>query len=259
MDVGLAAITAWVGQFIWPFERIGAAFMVAPLFSAGTVPARLRLGMAFVTVIAVWPFIPEPPAVSIFSARALIITFQQIAIGAAIGFILRLMFEAVNLGGQVIATTMGIGFASTVDPARGIRVTVLSQYFTLLTALIFLALNGHLIFIKMMANSFRMMPVGSGGLTGQSFQAVAAFGTQMFAGAVRVALPAVIALLVVNLAFGVMSRAAPTLNLFAVGFPLTMLLGFVVVWLSLRNLLPNITALGNEAFGLIGHLLVPAR
>lgn len=255
MDVQLADVAAWVGQFLWPFERVGAAFMVAPLFSAAMVPARIRLGMAFLTVVAVWPLLPAVPAVSPFGAAALTITFQQLAIGAAMGFILRLMFEAISVGGQVVATTMGLGFASTVDPEHGVRVPVVSQYFTILTALIFLGLNGHLIFIKVIAGSFNTLPIGSGGLTGQGFHAVAAFGTHMFMGAVLVALPALIALLVVNLSFGVMSRAAPTLNLFAVGFPITMLLGFIVIWMSLRNLLPNISLLSNQAFGLLNRLL----
>jgi flagellar biosynthetic protein FliR len=259
MHVELADIVAWIGRFLWPFERIGAAFMVAPLFSATMVPKRLRLAIAFAVTVAVVPLVTHTPAVSPFGMAGLVITFQQLLIGTAMGFILRLMFEAVSLGGQVVAMTMGLGFAYTVDPERGVNTGLVSQYFMLLTSLLFLSLNGHLILIQVIVGSFKTLPVGATGLGSDGLWSLVGFAGQMFAGAVRVALPAVIALLVINLSFGVMSRAAPTLNLFAVGFPITMFLGMVVIWLSLGNLLPNLSSLGDNAFGLMHNLVAPGH
>jgi flagellar biosynthetic protein FliR len=257
MHLELADIVAWIGRFLWPFERIGAVFMVAPVFSAQLVPKRLRLGLAFIITVAVLPFVGSMPAVSPFGAEGLVITFQQLVIGAAIGFILALVFQAISIGGQVIAMTMGLGFAYSIDPEHVAHMPVVSQYFLIVTTLLFLALNGHLVLIKVIANSFHSLPVGTAGLGSNGLWALLQFAGRMFEGAVRVALPAVVGILIVNLSFGVMSRAAPTLNLFAVGFPVTMFFGIVIVWLSLGDLLPNLQSIGHDAFGLMGHLLAP--
>ena len=131
---------------------------------------------------------------------------------------------------------MGLGFAFNVDPLRGASTPVLGQLYMLLVTLTFLALNGHLVLIETLAQGFTTLPVGMSRLRRRRRSGIiAAWGSQLFAGALAVALPGMTALLVVNLAFGVMSRAAPTLNLFAVGFPVTLIAGLVIVYAGLPS------------------------
>jgi flagellar biosynthetic protein FliR len=146
-----------------------------------------------------------------------------------------MMFDALVIGGQTVAMTMGLGFAMLVDPHRGVSVPVLSQFFVIIGILTFLSLNGHLALLQMVADSFELLPVGEL-VSVASIWWIVQWGSQMFVGAVSIALPAVISILVVNIAFGVMSRAAPTLNLFAIGFPAALLVGFIVLLLSMQSL-----------------------
>ena len=176
------------------------------------------------------------------------ITLQQLGIGLLMGFLLQLVFAAVSFGGQVIAYSMGLGFASMVDPANGVQVPVVSQYFVIIVTLSFLMLDGHLVLFYLVADSFRAMPVAVDGLTRNDLWSIVAWGSQVFAGGLLMALPAVVALLVVNLTFGVVTRAAPQLNIFAVGFPVTMLLGFWILWATLPNVEEHFSSLLNDAF-----------
>jgi flagellar biosynthetic protein FliR len=180
---------------------------------------------------------------------------QEIAIGVAIGFSLQLIFDAITLGGQVIAMSMGLGFAIFVDQTRGVNIPVLSQLFMLLAMLVFLALDGHLTLIQLVADSFRLLPIASGGLNTAAIGGILEWSSQLFAVATRIALPAISALIVVNLSFGVMSRAAPTLNLFAVGFPVAMLLGFVVIFLNLATLQEIVALMLTDAWAMLSRLL----
>ena len=181
---------------------------------------------------------------------------KEVAIGIAMGFAVQMVFDALVIGGQTVAMSMGLGFAMLVDPQRGVSVPVLSQFLIVLGILIFLALNGHLMLLQLLAASFEWAPVGSG-FSREGLWALLSWGSGMFAGAMTIALPAVVALLVVNLAFGVMSRAAPTLNLFAVGFPVAMLLGFIVLLLNTPNLVPGLRHLMESSFELLRTMLSP--
>jgi flagellar biosynthetic protein FliR len=163
---------------------------------------------------------------------------QEVLVGIAMGFLLQMIFDALIIAGQTIAMSMGLGMATMVDPQRGMTVPVVSQFFVILGMLIFLSLGGHLAIFEMLAGSFTLLPVGAP-LPVDGFMAVVGFASQMFAGGILIALPAVTALLIVNIAFGVISRAAPTLNLFAVGLPAAMLAGFLVLVITIGNL-PNL-------------------
>jgi len=249
-----AEIASWVGSFIWPLVRIGAMAMTAPLYSARSVPARVRLGLALGVTMVVAPLLPAAPAVDPFSAAALMILVQQLIIGVAMGFALQLVFSAVVTGGHVVAMQMGLGFASLVDPQNGTQVPVVSQVYLMMMTLVFLALNGHLALIDVLVESFRTMPISTTGLAPQGLWQVVAWGSQLFAGAVSLALPAIASLLIVNLAFGVMTRAAPQLNIFAIGFPLTMLFGFVVMIMTLPSAVPQTSHLWFATFDMLRRI-----
>ena len=159
------------------------------------------------------------------------------------------------MGGQLLSNTMGLGFAFNVDPLRGASTPVLGQLYMMMVTLTFLALNGHLVLIELLAHGFTTLPVGMSGLDGQALWNIVAWGSQLFAGALTVALPGMTALLVVNLAFGVMSRAAPTLNLFAVGFPITLIAGLVIVYVGLPSVQASFVESLEAAFDLSCALL----
>ncbi len=212
---------------------------IAPIFSARMVPARIRLVVALLLTWIVLPVIPPVPAIDPLSAASVLVTLQQMIIGMAIGFSLQLIFATLVIAGQTIAMGMGLGFAQMVDPQNGVNVPVIGQYYVVIATLLFLALNGHLALIQVLVDSFQFLPIGIDSLTREDMRAVAYWGTRMFTNAMMVALPAVGAILLVNLSFGVVSRSAPQLNIFGVGFPVTLTLGFVILIFAVTNLLPQ--------------------
>ncbi len=248
-------IEAWLAAWLWPFLRIGACLMVAPIFGAGFVPGRVRLVLAGAIALAIAPLLPPPPAVSPFSGQGLVITAQQVLIGVAVGFVLQIVFDALAMGGQLLANTMGLSFAFNVDPLRGTGAPVVGQYYTLIATLTFLALNGHLAIVQALVDGFTTMPVGMQGLGPEGYWTLVGWGTALFRGALMVALPGLTALLIVNLAFGVVVRAAPTLNLFAIGFPATLLGGLLIILAGLPAMQSGFTALMRETLALAARLM----
>lgn len=236
---------------LWPFMRISAMFVAAPIFGARSIPVRIRILFAFSIAWLLGPVIPQPPIVELISGEALIISISQVLIGVAMGFILQMVFAAFVIGGQSIATAMGLGFASIIDPQNGVQVPVISQAFLIMATLVFLALNGHLIFIEVLAKSFQSMPVGPFAPSQDALWQLVIWGSDMFTGGMLIALPAVAALLLVNLAFGVTSRAAPQLNIFAVGFPIMIMIGIAFIILTLPTVTSHLSRLINQALELI--------
>jgi flagellar biosynthesis protein FliR len=248
-------LEAWLAAWLWPFLRIGACLMVAPIFSASFVPPRVRLVLAGAIALAVAPLLPPLPQVSVFSGQGLIITAQQIVIGVAIGFVLQIVFDALAMGGQLLANTMGLSFAFNVDPLRGTGAPVVGQFYTLIATLTFLALNGHLAVIQALVDGFATLPVGMDGLGADGYWELVNWGSALFRGALMVALPGLTALLIVNLAFGVVSRAAPSLNLFAIGFPVTLIGGLLVMLAGLPAMQNGFVALMRETMQLAARLM----
>jgi flagellar biosynthetic protein FliR len=251
-------LESWLAMYIWPFFRIGACFMFAPVFGAQFVPARVRLLLAGAITLIVAPLVP-PSDVVPFSVQGAIVTIQQVVIGAAMAFALQLVFDALAMGGQLLSNSMGLGFAFNVDPLRGTGTPVLGQLYMLLVTLTFLAINGHLVLIEILADGFTTLPVGTVGFESNTIWNIAAWGSHLFLGSLMVALPGMAALLVVNLSFGVMSRAAPTLNLFAIGFPVTLIFGLVIVWAGLPAVQATFIDSLEQVFELMRAMLVGSR
>jgi flagellar biosynthetic protein FliR len=254
--VASTELSGWIGSLLWPFIRIGAMLMAAPVFGARMVPVRVRLALAMILAWVLSPMVySDAVAINPLNAEGLMVTVQQVMIGLAMGFTLQMMFSALVIAAQSMSMGMGLGFATAVDPQNGVQVPVVAQYYLTLSTLIFLALNGHLLIIQVLVDSFQSLPVSPGGLTREGLWALVNWGGRMFAGAVMIALTAMTSLLVINIAFGVMSRAAPQLNIFGVGFPVMMGAGFIVIMLSIPGLAPQVTELMQEAFELIGLLV----
>lgn len=259
MQFTSAEITALIGSYLWPFFRIAALVGVAPIFGARTVPIRVRLGLALALTAVIVPSLPPAPAIDALGPQGVLVGVHQVLIGLAMGFALLLVFSAFILGGQVFAMQMGLGFASMVDPQRGVQVPMVSQFYVLAATLIFLSLDGHLILIEVLAQSFQTLPVAPRGLTATGLWTLVAWGKQMFAGAVLIALPAIATLMIVNLAFGMMTRAAPQLNIFAVGFPISLTVGFIVMLLMLPTAVPHLANLIDDIFSMIRQLVGGGR
>ena len=255
INITTGQLDHWIAQLFWPFVRIGSCFMVAPAFGATYVPPRVRLVIAGGVALIIAPLIPEPADVVPFSAAGLLITAQQVVIGVALGFCMQAVFDAVNLGGQLLSNSMGLSFAYNMDPLHGAQTPVLGQFYTLLVTLTFLGLNGHLKLIEILVDGFHTLPIGTTGLGPQGLWTVVHWGSTLFSGALSIALPGVTALLIVNLAFGVMSRAAPQLNLFAVGLPVSLTFGLVIMWVGLPAVQSGFVALMQQALELLHNLL----
>lgn len=220
----------WWGSFFWPFVRISALMAVFPVLSSRTVPMRVKLLVSIIMTIAVLPSIQFTTPVDPFTQEGLLLAATQAGIGLAMGLVFVVVFQAFTLAGQMIANAMGLGFASMVDPATGINSPVISQIFTVLVSLLFVVMNGHLLVIRMLADSFDAMPLNGSFLSPTSLQSIALWGSQLFIWGMMVALPVLTALLMVNIALGVISRAAPTLNIFSIGFVITILGGMGLIW-----------------------------
>ena len=254
MQLITADVGAWVGSVVWPFLRISAMFAVSPILSARMVPVRIRLLLALAVASLLVPLIPSASGIDPMSAEGFLVSIHQVMIGLAMGFILQLVFAALAIAGESVALSMGLGFASMVDPQNGIQVPIVSSYYVIVATLLFLVLNGHLALIGVLADSFYSLPVGIDGVARESLWHLGQWGSRMFMGALLIALPALTSMLLVNLAFGVITRAAPQLNIFAVGFPVTLLLGFVVLMLSVPSLTPRFTELLTNGYQLISRL-----
>ena len=189
MNFSGAEITGWMASVMWPFMRISAMFSAAPILSARSVPVRIRVLLSFMVAGIIVPVIPAPPVVDLISAEAVLISVYQVFIGLAMGFILQMVFSAFVIAGQSLA--MGLGFASIIDPQNGVQVPVVSQAFLIMVTLIFIALNGHLLLIESIANSFHTLPVGTLVPSRDGLWQLVIWGSDMFAGGMMVALPAV--------------------------------------------------------------------
>lgn len=247
-------IMSMAGNYIWPFLRVSAIFVTIPVFSGRYVINKVRVGLVIAITVFAMPLIPEVPIIDVWSHEGLVTGLQQILIGLFMGFILQLVFAAVVFAGQAIAYSMGLGFASMVDPSTGVTVPMISQFYLILTTLLFITLGGHLVLIQMLIDSFHSLPIGVEGLERVDLWSVIAWSSRLFSAGLLMAMPAMAALLMVNVAFGVVTKAAPQLNIFAVGFPITLLLGALLMWVTLPSVLNNFTDLLNESYQVISDI-----
>jgi len=255
MNITETEILGWVASFIWPLMRISAMFVAMPLISMRAVPARARLVLSLAMTFFVAPLLPPLASVDMFSYTGVMIAMQQVVIGLVTGFIVQMVFATVVFAGQGVALGMGLGFASMVDPENGQQVPVVAQFYVMTTTLVFLGLDGHLLLIKMLLDSFVTLPIGVDGLSTSDLWVAAAWSSRMFAGGLLLSMPVIISLLLVNISFGVAARAAPQLNIFSVGFPITLLLGILLIWLTLPNVLDQFSGVLTDAYDLIEKLL----
>jgi len=237
-------LTGWVMLFLWPFVRILAFVAVAPVFGENTLSRLGKIGVAAALALVIAPTLEGLPDVPPVSYAGVWLLVQQVLIGSAIGLVMRVVFAAVQAAGDFVGLQMGLGFASFYSAAMGTNAMVLSQLLNTFAMLFFLAFDGHLIMVRILAETFITLPIGVGGLNAQGWHMAALWGGEVFTAGVGLALPLIAALLTINLAMGILNRASPQLSIFSVGFPLTLLSGLIV----LSFMVPELGAVFSRMF-----------
>jgi flagellar biosynthetic protein FliR len=255
ISVTSAQLSAWLGAFIWPFFRILALVASAPILGNPSIPVRVKVGLAVVLTLVMAPILGSMPAVEPGSAIGLLILAQQIVIGVAIGFTMRVIFTAVEMAGNIASMQMGLGFATFFDPQNAAQSPVVGTFLGLLATLLFLALNGHLYMIEVLAQSFLALPVAPQPFSAAGWRALAGWGGEIFLAGLLLSMPIMAALLITNLALGIMTRAAPQLNVFSIGFPITLAAGFVVLAIALPYFVPLFDRLLHDALQMVMQVL----
>ncbi len=231
-------LEAWLAAFIFPLARILALVASAPVIGNKQVPARVKVGLAMLITFLIAPTLSIPPNIEASSGIGLFILLQQILVGLAMGFSMRLIFTAIELAGDLMGMQMGLGFASFYDPINFTQAQVIAQFLGIVAALAFLSMNGHLYMLDTLAESFKAYPISTQVPSVSAMHTLALWGGNIFSQAMRLALPLIAALLITNLALGILTRSAPQLNIFAIGFPITLAVGFFTLMLALPYLAP---------------------
>ena len=224
---------AWLTPILWPFLRVLAVFTAAPVFSSRAFPVRARIALAFLIAFAAQPSLQGQPLIALDGPQALGAVAQQVAIGLAIGFTVRLILAAVELAGEVVGFQMGLNFAAFFDPAANAQTSAVARFFGQMAALLFVVLNGHLLVLMAVTRSFEVFPIDQSFLQALQRLRLHELGAELFAAGLWIALPMVGMLMFVNLALGIVSRVAPQMNIYAVGFPITLTVGLVGIAVTL--------------------------
>jgi flagellar biosynthetic protein FliR len=235
MEFPLSILMQAIADLLLPVCRVGAMFTIMTGIGAKTLPARIRIALVVMFSIMIMPVLPPTDQINLFSLNVVVLILQQMMIGFAMGFISLMMINTFVQAGQILATQSGLGFSSLVDPASGINVPAVGQFYLILATLLFWVLDGHLVMIQMLVFSFTSLPINGQWWPVQNYWTVAEFGAWIFAASLSITLAPVVAMLVVNLALGVMTKAAPQLNIFSIGFAVTLLVGLLMVWLTMDN------------------------
>ncbi|ALK88227.1 flagellar biosynthetic protein FliR [Limnohabitans sp. 63ED37-2] len=253
MNLLAADIVERFYTFLWPMLRISALMIAAPIFSLSAFNLRLRILMALVLTWLVYP-LHTWPVLDPSSAQGLVEVFNQIMIGAVMGLILQIVVAAMVVGGQSISAAMGLSMANMIDPNMG-NVPVISQLMIVMSTLIFVGFGGHAIMLGLIAESFNSLPIGTSILNQNVYGRVLQWSSMVFLGAVLMALPVMVSLLFINVGLGVVTRAAPSLNIFAVGFPAMIIAGFLILIISMESIGSRIEWLWVQGFTVVRDVM----
>jgi flagellar biosynthesis protein FliR len=228
-----AELIAWLSPLFWPFIRVLALFSAMPVLGQRSVPVRVRVGLAFLIVVAAQASLPPMPQVALDSPLAFMLIVQNVLIGLTLGFAVRAVFAAVEFAGELIGLQMGLNYAGFFDPASGGQGTATARFFSTVVALLFIVINGHLLVIAAVVQSFHAFPVAPEPFAFLRALQPQTWGTEVFALGLWIALPLMAMILFVNLVLGIISRVAPQMNVFAIGFPVTLGVGLIGMLLTL--------------------------
>jgi flagellar biosynthetic protein FliR len=256
LDFGFGAVEGELWRLLFAMTRIGAALLAAPFFGSTNVPVQLRVGITGAIAVMVCAWTPLQPPPQVISLDGFVILAGEALIGLALGFVLQIMFAAPLIAAEVISGTMGLSMATATDPQSGQGSTALGQFYSIVLVLIFLAVGAHLQFLTLVIESYRVFPPGETWLGAERLEEIAAFGTEMFITAVAIALPVTLILLIVQMLTGVLSRSAPSLNLFALGLPAGVLTGIAALIIAFPLLTDQLVQVSHDAIENSTSLLV---
>jgi len=222
-----AQLMAWFTPILWPFLRVLAVFTVAPIFSSRAFPVRAKIALALLIAFAAQPSLPNQPLINLNGPEAWGAVMQQVGIGLTIGFVVRLVFASFELAGEVVGFQMGLNFASFFDPTLNTQSSAAARFFGYMASLLFVVVNGHLMVLMAVIRSFEVFPVNQNFLEALSLMKLYSLGGELFASGFWIALPIMGMLMFANLALGIVSRVAPQMNIYAVGFPITLAVGLI--------------------------------
>ena len=255
IDFTLDNLYTWLNAFWWPFERMLALIGTAPIFSEPGTPSRVKIGLAALLAVAVAPALPAMPDIPPASFAGLLITGQQIIIGMAMGMAMKFVFAIVQMAGEFIGLQMGLSFASFFDPGTGANTAVLARIMNRFALLLFLVLDGHLLIIGALVQSFQTLPVAEMTLNPNGWGVLLNWGSQIMELGLLLALPLVASLLAVNLALGILNRTASQLSIFSVGFPITMTVGILLLTVILPHIGPYLERIFEQGFEAMSNVL----
>jgi flagellar biosynthesis protein FliR len=238
-----ADIMAWVMPVFWPFLRILAVFSSAPIFSSRSVPIRARVGLAFLVAVCAQAALPPQPMIALTDPMAFQVVLQQVVLGVAIGLAVRIVFASVELAGELIGLQMGLNFAGFFDPSTNSQTSTVGRFFGNMTMLLFVVLGCHLMLLQVVVASFETFPVGGNAFESINRLRLHELGSVMFRYGLWIALPMIGMLLFINIVLGIVSRIAPQMNAFAIGFPLTLSAGLLGIAFTLPMLDTPVIAL----------------
>jgi flagellar biosynthetic protein FliR len=222
-----AQLVAWLSPILWPFVRVLALFSAMPVLGQRAVPVRVRVALALLIVVAAQASLPPMPAVALDSPLALMLVLQNVLIGLTLGFAVRIVFAAVEFAGELVGLQMGLNYAGFFDPANGGQGTATARLFGTTIAFVFIVINAHLLVVAALVHSFTAFPVGPAPFEFLRVLQPQAWGAEVFGMGLWIALPMVGMLLFVNLVLGIISRVAAQMNVFAIGFPVTLGVGLL--------------------------------
>ena len=252
ISISEAQLAAWISPIFWPFVRVLAVFTSAPVFSARSVPVRVRVALAFLVALASQASLPQADIIGFNDPRALGVLIQQIGVGLSLGFAVRVVFAAVELAGEMVGLQMGLNFASFFDPSMGSQSNAVGIFFSQMVVLLFVVMNGHMMVLMAVNRSFVAFPIDQNFLQTLAQMSLYRLGGDLFASALWIALPMIGLLMFTNLALGIMSRVAPQLNIFAIGFPITLLVGLLGIAFTLPMLDQPFIALMSRVIDIFG-------
>ncbi|MBV7544129.1 flagellar biosynthetic protein FliR [Acidovorax sp. sic0104] len=248
-----AQLMGWLSPILWPFLRVLAVFSVAPVFSMRVIPMRVKIGLAFLVAVCSQAVLGDQPIIDLNGREALGAVAQQVAVGLAIGFSVRLVFAAVELAGEIIGLQMGLNFASFFDPSSNAQISAVARFFGHMSLLLFVVINGHLLILMAVVKSFERFPVNGNFLESLRQMRLHELGASLFSSALWIALPMIALLLFVNLTLGIISRVAPQMNIYSVGFPVTLTVGMLGIVATLPLLEQPVLALMQQAVDLFAR------
>lgn len=235
LEVNSAQLQLWLAHFLWPFIRILSFLLASPLLGHSSIPPHVKIGFAALVSIAIAPIIPPIPSIPIVSWAGFGLLIEQMLIGIAIGFAMRVTFTTLQVAGDLAGLQMGLAFATLFTPESG-NTMILARLFYMIGLLFFVSINGHLIVIETLAHTFQKLPIGEITFQANAWHMLSKYVGILFSTGLLMSLPMIAALLIINLAMGILNRSAPQLTVFSIGFPLTLTTGLILLMILSKDM-----------------------